>query len=221
MSKLLNVAKNKKIIISILILTNIVTLSLLFIQRHSNNVNILKSQQKEKTSYELMTESCANQTANVWRTECSLVLLDKIAAEREWKMRKLESLKEEDVNKYEMMGELKEHIKRIRDWRMIFDGARDKWCDTEYNYYAGSGTPGAVAECKLNLEIRALEQLDYLHGKLVELTSSLPVKDFNPSDEQLLSIMNKNKTQRGCVWAGEDECEDQAYTLKDLENFKK
>lgn len=165
---------------------------------------------------EPITEEECPFTSNVGWTECTFILLDKKAAEREWKMLKLESLTKDDVNNYEMMGNIEDHIKTIKKWREGFEEYRNNWCETNGIFYSGSGTPGQIASCKLSFEFLAIEQLVHLHNKLVKLTYSKAIENFNPTKKQLVEIMNNNKTVRGCVWAGKDKCEDSEYKVSDL-----
>jgi len=182
-----------------------------------------ESAMEEENVEEPITEEGCSFTSNVGWTECMFVLLDKKAAEREWKMLKLESLTRDDVNNNEMLGNIEDHVKVIKKWREGFEEYRDNWCETEKIYYAGSGTSGQITGCRLYFEKLAIEQLDYLHDKLVESAYSKPIENFEPTKEQLVEIMNSNKTFRGCVWAGEDnfdeenKCEDREYKVSDFD----
>jgi len=52
---------------------------------------------------------------------------------------------------------------------------------------------------------------------------SKTIENFEPTKEQLVEIMNSNKTFRGCVWAGKDnfdeenKCEDREYKVSDFD----
>lgn len=214
--------------ILILVGIAIILIVIYFFSLKKQNINssfdiLVKESVEDDLNFSLLlSKKCPfDEMPNVQRTGCEIFLLDKISAEREWKMIKLENLTEKDVNISEIMGDLKEQSQRIKDWRLGFDDIRDKWCITEENYYGGSGTPSAVATCKLNLELLALQQLNNLHLKLVELTGSNKINNFEPTDEQLLSIMNTNKIYSSdCSWHNEDNC-NYKYTLENLKEFRK
>lgn len=57
---------------------------------------------------------CMKIDANVWRTECIIKKLDRASAIREWKQRKLESLKYPEVNIYNLAPLLSDEIAKIK-----------------------------------------------------------------------------------------------------------
>lgn len=146
-------------------------------------------------------------TSNVGWTECIIEKLDIAAAEREWKQRKLEKIKSPEVNEYNMTPELSDEVKKIRRWRETFEVGRDAWCDAKLSFRAGSGTPGGIADCKLEFEIEAIKDLNYLYyDVIVDSDYGKGMPDFEPKESDIDFIVKTNKTTRGCVWAGEEEC---------------
>lgn len=206
---------NKKLLLIVWMVGLILTAVNLIFIFNKDEIEIVTENIEETITKKELDEACPY-TSNVGWTECIFVLLDKKASEREWKMLKLENLTRDEVNTYRMMGDIENHVMAIKEWREGFEDYRDKWCETNGIFYAGSGTPGTISYCKLHLEILAIEQLDSLHTKLVELTLSNAIKDFEPTKEHLVKIMNNNKTFRGCVWAGENKCEDMEYIMSDF-----
>lgn len=178
--------------------------------------------EQNKNPFALIGETCPDNLSNNGKKACTIILLDKLSAEREWKQRKLENLTLNEINKYNASSYTEEDLLNVKLWRESFEKYRDITCLSERFLIVGSGTTLSVVECKLKLEILALDRLnDMYEWNYLTITNSKPLEDFNPSDEQLLEIMNNNKTFRGCIWAGEEECSDPDYTLDDLKNFKK
>jgi hypothetical protein len=72
--------------------------------------------------------------------------------------------------------------------------------------------PGGIAECELNYEISALRTADTIYYSSVMdydgygLNGSKGISDFEPTEKDIENLMKTNKTNRGCIWAGEEDC---------------
>ena len=163
--------------------------------------------QKEKNYKEFYSE-CEEIDANVWHTECIIEQLDRAAAIREWKQKKIEALKHPEINIYNLGPLLSDEIIKMREWREDFENSRDKGCIVEWSFRGGSGIPGGIVECELNYEISALKILDDLYYETIlgPVLGSEGISDFEPTEENIKNIMKNNKTERGCVWASDPVC---------------
>ncbi len=181
----------------------------------SDQSNVVASSTNEIIINEIVTETPKKESdkyfcedgSNVSWTECIIENLDRASAEREWKQRKIESIKEFQINKSSMYTDLSTEIVKVRKWRENFEQSRDVWCEARISFVSGSGTPGAIAECKLNIELSAIKDLDSLHYSIVDfgmLRSGIP--DFDPTEKDIDKLIKTNKTNRGCVWLGEGGC---------------
>ncbi len=147
-------------------------------------------------------------TSNVGWTECTINALDRASAEREWKQRKLESIKSSQVNEENMIPELADEHSKILKWRKNFETGRDSWCDARLSFITGSGTPGGVADCALEFEIQAIKDLNFLHYDIIiKYYEGTGISNFEPTNLDIDALIKTNKTSRGCVWAGEDTCD--------------
>lgn len=184
------------------------------------------------TAQILIDKECTNGDSNVYLTECAVELLDKKSAEREWKQRKIESLKHPQINEYDLFGDLKKWQNTIAVWRKDYEKTRDTWCEAEYSFKNGSGIPYDVAVCKLGFEVRAIDTLNNLYyvNIMQNVSDSEGVKDFEPSQADIEKLTKTNITKRGCIWAGEKEpncvspiynkLQDQEVTFKNPINIK-
>ena len=97
---------------------------------------------------------------------------------------------------------------KILKWRMGFEAGRDAWCEAEMSFTAGSGTPGGIAGCELDFELKAIEVLNSLHyDVIVNGDFGAGILDFEPTESDIDKLVKTNKTTRGCVWAGEATCD--------------
>lgn len=184
--------KTISIIFSILILAIIVLSVIVFKQSpQGNNINKEVSKTEDKTA--TSTNDCEF-TSNGEFTDCIFLKLDRKAAEREWKQLKLESVKIPSFLEHQMMGTPAENQKQLKDWRLSFEAFRDKDCDIENVFYAGSLTPAMIYGCKLDFEERAIEKLNDLHQKLIEQVGMNKIKGFEPKESDLLKLMETNTT---------------------------
>lgn len=148
-------------------------------------------------------------TSNVSYTECIIEMVDRAAAEREWKQLKLETIEHPQINTYDLVGELGEHQAKIKEWRVGFEEWRDAWCEANSAFVVGSGVPSAIAACKLKLEIQAIETLNKIHEtNVLEIVGgSDGISDFEPTEADVDALVKTNKTERGCVWADDPACD--------------
>lgn len=175
------------------------------IKTSEESVDLVECDDLTQLTQSLIDKECAEVHGNVWQTECVIELLDRTAAEREWKQRKIETW--ENYNIYEVM-DLEGSIDRITDWRIDFEKARDAWCNaTDSTFYFGSGTPYAVAQCQLSFEIKAINDLNYLYYDRLHDYGREDIKDFEPTKVDIEDLVKTNTTNRGCVWAGEENCD--------------
>jgi len=163
-----------------------------------------------KLADDLINEKCTKDTSNVYRTECAIELLDRKAAEREWKQRKLEKAEHPQINQYDMIGNVLENEQqKIRNWREGFEKMRDAWCEAEMSFVNGSGIPSAIASCQLEFELLATDSLDRIYYDTImkNIYDSDGIADFEPTKADIDALVKTNTTFRGCVWAGEEDCE--------------
>lgn len=149
-------------------------------------------------------------TSNGGFTECIVAELDRVAAEREWKQKKLESIDSPAINISDLSPDLADEQKKIREWRLHFEEARDSWCEADSAFLSGSGVPSRIDTCKLEFEIKAIETLNNIHAENVMQAApgSVGIPDFEPSEADIDALKEVNKTHRGCVWGGETACDD-------------
>lgn len=216
---------NKKILKSIAIILFIISITLniyLFSQlkiekrnnANSQSDNNIKSKQTQsipdtQLAENLITKTCTERDSNVYITECAIELLDRTAAEREWKQRKLETAKHPQINTYNLLGDLGEGQKIIGDWRKNFEKMRDLWCNTRLAFRLGSGIPLATATCQMEFELLAINDLNnlYYHTLMEDNYDSQGIPNFEPTSKDIDALIKTNATKRGCVWAGETDCE--------------
>ncbi len=141
---------------------------------------------------------------NVSYTECMIKNLDKLSAIREWKQIKLENLKYPEIGT-DLLSHLVEDSLKIKKWRENFENARDLKCNASVIFYYGSGSPSSVATCDIEEEISALEILDdnYYLVIMSYYNGNKGIVDFEPTEEDILKLMETNKTTReGCcgIW---------------------
>jgi len=161
----------------------------------------------QQAADDLINEKCIKDTSNVYRTECAIELLDRKAAEREWKQRKIETWKHE--NMYDLM-DFEGSQNKIAVWREGFEKARDAWCAaTKSTFFWGSALPFSVAECELSFELRAIDDLNFLYYDWIKQHkySGDDIIGFEPTKADIDALVKTNTTFRGCVWAGEEDCE--------------
>lgn len=206
--------KYKLIIVNIIILIILLVLIILNYKSSYNEkvtTDNIPPATTDVDDYSLHSEDFSkydcNSISNGDWTECMIEKLDRAASEREWKQRKLEKIKLSEVNEFNMALKLSREVLKIRKWRETFEVGRDAWCEAENAFNAGSGTPGQIAQCKFELEIKAIKILNSLHyDVIINFQSGAGIKDFEPKESDIDSIVKTNKTTRGCVWAGDDEC---------------
>lgn len=157
----------------------------------------------------LVIKKCDLNTDNVSRTECLIKQIDRTAAEREWKQRKLESLKHPQINTYNMINVLEDEQTKISKWRNGFENQRDKWCKARYSFVEGSGIPAEIATCQLDFELLAIKDLNdiYYDSILKNIYDSQGIPDFEPKEADIDQLIKTNITSRGCIWAGEENCD--------------
>ena len=158
---------------------------------------------------ELINEKCVEDTINVYITECAIELLDRKAAEREWKQRKLETAKHPQINKYDTFGILEDEQLKISQWRKDFEKMRDAWCNAKISFVTGSGIPPDIVRCQLEFELIAINDLGSLYYETIlkGIYDSQGIPDFEPTNADIDVLVKVNATNRGCVWAGEEDCE--------------
>lgn len=168
--------------------------------------NTTKYSSENEPYLSLIEKTCTKDTSNVYTTECTIDLLDKVAAEREWKQNKIETVEHPQIDIYNMFGDLESYHKTIKDWRLNFEEMRDQWCKSKFTFTIGSGIPYATAACKLDIELRAIDDLNFIHNNILESSpNSQGIQDFEPTQEDIEKLVETNKTKRGCIWAGEEE----------------
>lgn len=201
-------------------LISIAILLALFLGLYSNssksngskkNIESIASQRNYEEEFQ------CNEDANVWQTECLIEQLDRASALREWKQKKLETLKHPEINLNNLIGgelRLQEEQKGIKKWRENFEETRDVWCEASNAFLLGmSGIPGVITECKLNYEIMAIKNLDDIYYnnilKVKDTFDNKGVADFEPKEQDVEELVKTNNTDREkmCVWAGEKACE--------------
>lgn len=207
--------KNKIIIFSLLIIIIVLSIRLLVLlkDRATPNNLLSKNQNTADDNYTspalaLILKKC-DVGANVPMTECLIEQLDRVAAEREWKQRKLESLKHPQINTYNMISVLEDEQVKISEWRNGFEDRRDKWCNARYSFTEGSGIPAEIATCQLELELLAIKDLNniYYDSILNNIYDSQGISDFEPKETDINKLIKTNLTSRGCIWAGEENCD--------------
>jgi len=186
------------------------------------NNNVVEGEAKQnqivagaQLAEELINEKCVEDTSNVYITECAIELLDRKAAEREWKQRKLETAKHPQINKYDTFGILEDEQLKISQWREDFEKMRDAWCNAKISFVTGSGIPQDIARCQLEFELLAINDLDSLYYETIlkDIYDSQGIPDFEPTNAGIDALVKVNATNRGCVWAGEDDCENAASPI--------
>lgn len=145
--------------------------------------------------------------SNVAMTECLVNQVDRVAAEREWKQKKLENAKHPQINQYDLIGVMSDEQVKISQWRNGFEDARDKWCNAEDSFITGSGVPANIATCQIKFELAAIDDLNYTYYNSImkNIYDSQGITDFEPKESDIDQHMKTNLTHRGCIWAGEEK----------------
>lgn len=145
--------------------------------------------------------------SNVAWTECLIEQLDRLSAEREWKQLKLESAKNPQIDEINLFGMLRDEQEKITKWRIGFEDQRDKWCNAGSSFRDGSGIPGDIANCKIEFENLAIKDLNsiYYDSIIGDIPTSAGIPDFEPTSADIDKFIETNITQRGSVWAGEND----------------
>ncbi len=149
------------------------------------------------------------ETANVLMTECTIEQLDRVAAEREWKQRKLETIKSPQIDENNIIiGSLEDKQPKMTKWRLGFEKMRDDWCNARYILMDGSGVPGEIAICQLDFELLAIKDLNSIYYDVImsPIYSSEGIPNFELKKEDIDQLIKTNITSRGCIWAGETNC---------------
>lgn len=174
----------------------------------TQNQVVTTDETQDKPHSEDFSKYACEFTSNVGWTECTIEALDRASAEREWKQRKLEVIKNPQVNEENMTPELVDEQNKILKWRKNFETGRDSWCEARLSFRAGSGTPGGIADCALEFEIRAIKDLNFLHYDIIRKDyEGTGISNFEPTNSDINALIKTNKTSRGCVWAGEETCD--------------
>lgn len=161
----------------------------------------------EKLKIEASQKYDCDDTANVLWTECIIEKLDLASAEREWKQRRIESLTENEFNLDILLPQLDEEQIKIRKWREGFEKARNSECEASHTFVYGSGTPGGIASCELDIELRAINTLNEIYYySILFFNESKGISNFEPTEKDLEDLVKTNLTKRGCIWVG-DECD--------------
>jgi len=171
------------------------------------NTNQSQTTQEEQSASDLISEKCNYDEGNVGNTECIIELLDRTSAEREWKQRKIETVKHPQINTYDTLIDLPEAQLKMKMWREGFEKSRDAWCEAENFGINGSGIPASIASCQLEFEVSAINILNNLYYETImkNISNSQGISDFEPTKADIEALIKTNKTKRGCVWAGENE----------------
>ena len=143
----------------------------------------------EKTYIENFDKYSCEFTSNAGWTECVTEKLDRASAEREWKQRRLEAIRAPQVNEYNMAPELSDEVVKIHNWRVNFENGRNSWCEAEMSFDGGSGTPGAIAKCELDFELKAITVLNNLHyNVIIRDNLGLGITNFEPNEADIESL---------------------------------
>ncbi len=161
----------------------------------------------EQSAQEFIANKCTDGYGNVPTTECFIQLLDEVAAEREWKQSKLETIKYPQINTYDLFPILADQQIKIRNWRKNFETMRDVWCTAKYAFTEGSGIPLEMVICETKFELEAINILNNLYYETImeNVYDSRGISDFEPTKVDIEKLAKTNATTRGCVWAGEKE----------------
>lgn len=155
----------------------------------------------------LFYNDCSKEQDNVSMTECKIKVLDQVAAEREWKQRKIEAIKYPQIDEPNFDRILEDAQLTIKAWRESFEKNRDLWCNASLSFASnGSGMPSALADCQAEIELKAIKVLNniYYENIMKDIVDSDGISDFEPAQSDIESLTQSNKTKRGCVWAKED-----------------
>lgn len=190
-------------IITILLIFN----GYIFFINKQNDVNTINYNFDEKYAQTLINKECIKDDSNVYLTECTIDLLDKVAAEREWKQRKIETMKHPQINIYNLSGDLNEWQLIIGNWRKNFEKMRNEWCEARTSFRIGSGVPLYTTTCQIEFELLAINDLNYLYYQTImkDVSDSQGVPNFEPLKVDIDALTKVNATVRGCVWANEKE----------------
>jgi hypothetical protein len=161
------------------------------------------------STLELIVEKCNLGTDNASRTECLIERLDRVAAEREWKQRKLETIKPLQIDENNIViGLLSDKQLKITKWREGLEKLRDNWCEARYMLADGSGVLGDMTTCQLEFELLAIKDLDAIYYDVVmdKHAFSKGVPDFEPKKEDIDKLIKTSITSRGCALTGDANC---------------
>lgn len=101
--------------------------------------------------------------SNAQHTSCLEENLKKASIERRWKQNKLETINHPAINLGDLSVDLAGEQSVMKKWGDNFEKSRDLWCQTSSSFVRGSGTQSFIAECRLELEILAIHQLNTIY----------------------------------------------------------
>lgn len=205
---------NKKTTFRSILLIGIILFSVFVIFKNIyevSNVGINSNDLKEdslegKSDSEIRNENTIKKyecffDSNASWTRCVLEKLDRASAEREWKQRKLETIRHPQINVNDMVTNLKEEQQKMRRWRVGFEESRDAWCEAEDAFIDGSGSTGGISQCKLDFEIMAINDLNNLYYGVIfsetniYIVGSEGIPDFEPTEEDINRLVESNLTK--------------------------
>lgn len=126
--------------------------------------------------------NCTFTSNAAWR-DCLAKAVDLASKEREWKQKKLEKIKSPEINIDEMLPQLEDEQNKILMWRKSFETNRDIWCAAKVSFRQGSGIPGATYECQLEIELKAITDLNFLYYDIIMHDSyAKGIPDFELSE---------------------------------------
>jgi len=196
-------------VLFVLLIVSISTSYCLIKKNYSNKTNTSSISISENfNDNSEIDKKCTWANGNVGRTECVIDLLDRTAAEREWKQSKLENIQHPQVNTYDTIVDIETEKLKIKKWREDFEKFRDNWCIAQNVFIEGSGTPESIAECELKLELSAINDLNNIYYDYImeRIYDSQGISNFEPTEDDIKKLIDSNLTHRGCIWAGEEEC---------------
>ena len=160
-----------------------------------------------KMAGDLIYKKCTEGTSNNYITWCAVDLLDRKAAEREWKQRKLETWNPKNKNN---LMDFEGSQTRITVWRDGLEEAEKEWCNaTESTFYWGSAREYRVAQCILGFELAAINDLNFLYYDWINQYkhNDEDIADFEPTNADLDALIKTNIASQGCHWVS-DYCEE-------------
>lgn len=161
----------------------------------------------EQLAEDLIAKKCTEDQSDNYITDCAVKILDRAVAEREWKQQKLEAAKYTQINASYSAEDNSDWQLLISKWRKNFKEMRDGWCNARWSFRIGSGIPLGIATCRLEIELQAIHDLNFIYYTTIVDFNGGRIVDFEPTSANIDAFVKVNATSvEDPIWCGKTGC---------------